>query len=524
MGMSIIRPVTIADSMFQSSNIAETEYAEFLMGTTYADGDIKQITIGPEILTLDVAPATAWVAGELITGQTSAHTARVISKITDYTYYIVERTDAFHLGEVIGVTGTPAKLADQGAAHPTTTAPTANVHMVYESLVAGNVGNYPPTDVLAAVPKWLALGPTNRWKVFDLKIQSQSSQATSMNWVFNPGLIDSISYLNLDATSLTTILADQNLDLITNGNDWTAATGTTPPTSWDLVGHPSNFLIDSGALKITADAANEGISQTVVVVPETEMQLLGIYKNTAGDIAQYSIRDMTNGVDVLATTDLTSSTVSSTLSHVFTVPVGCISLKISLMAKANGDIVWFDTVSLAPVVYNDSITLLSTVAVIDWYTYFFEPIVRPTDLVRTDVAQAGLPPISAASVTVTINNTGGSAKCGGIVTGLKFPLGRLLRSPSIGIIDYSTKTVDSFGNYSISTKAYSKRLSCSLWLNNSVVDETVRQLATYRATPMVYIGSEDYSSLIIYGFYKSFEIEIAYPNHSECSLDIEGLT
>jgi hypothetical protein len=393
-------------------------------------------------------------------------------------------------------------------------------HKRYESLQANNINHTPSTSPTW----WYDLGATNRWKTFDAKVQSQASQATPLNWVLNPGLIDSISLLNIDATEIQIIMADQNTDLVLNGTAWTGATGVTPPNSWDLVGSPSDFTIDGGALKITADAANEGISQTITVVPGTEMQLLGIYRNTAGDIAQYAVYDVTNAADILVTTDLGSSTVDSTLSYVFTVPAGCTSIRISLMAKANGDIVWFDTVSLSDVVYNKTVETLSTIPVIDWYTYFFEPIIRAIDIMKTDIAEIGAPPISTASVTIIVTYAAGTAKCGEIVMGLKFEIGAMRYNPSVGIIDYSIKATDDDGNMTITERAYSKRMSCDLMIKNTIIDEVLRQLTLYRAKPLVYVGSEDYSALIIYGFYKSFEIIIPYPNFSECSLELEGLT
>jgi hypothetical protein len=39
----------------------------------------------------------------------------------------------------------------------------------------------------------------------------------------------------------------------------------------------------------------------------------------------------------------------------------------------------------------------------------------------------------------------------------------------------------------------------------------------------VWVGSEEYASMIVYGFYKDFSIEISYPTVSICSLEIEGL-
>ena len=75
-----------------------------------------------EVINLDVAPATDWAVGDTITGQTSGATAVVVVKINNFSYRIWKHfhtgTD-FQLGEVVGVTGVPAKLADQGASRPT---------------------------------------------------------------------------------------------------------------------------------------------------------------------------------------------------------------------------------------------------------------------------------------------------------------------------------------------------------------------------------------------------------------------
>jgi len=43
-------------------------------------------------------------------------------------------------------------------------------------------------------------------------------------------------------------------------------------------------------------------------------------------------------------------------------------------------------------------------------------------------------------------------------------------------------------------------------------------------TPVLWIGSESFESLTVYGFYKEFSIDLAYPTVSYCSLTIEGLT
>lgn len=170
-------------------------------------------------------------------------------------------------------------------------------------------------------------------------------------------------------------------------------------------------------------------------------------------------------------------------------------------------------------VYNVTTDLVSTENVIDGYTYCFEPILQ-----RTDIALFDIPPYPAASISITVTYAGSTAKLGEIVIGKATRLGFTEYNPSISIIDYSRKEADTFGNYVVVQRTYSKRMSCSLFLDNGYVDEVVRQLSLYRATPLVWVGADDFSSLIVYGFYRSFDVTIPYPTQSACSLEIEGLT
>jgi hypothetical protein len=81
-----------------------------------------------EILTIDVQPATAWVPGRLITGQTSGATCVVVSQLTALTYQVRSRTGTYQNNEIIGVTGTPAELADQTVMCPTLTGSSITIY------------------------------------------------------------------------------------------------------------------------------------------------------------------------------------------------------------------------------------------------------------------------------------------------------------------------------------------------------------------------------------------------------------
>lgn len=256
-------------------------------------------------------------------------------------------------------------------------------HKNYECLV--NNTNYNPADYsITTVPKWLDLGYCNRWRMFDTIVGTQTSQATSFSISIVPGIIDSIAFLDVEATTI-----------------------------------------------------------------EIEM------------------------VDPVEGT-----------------------------------------------VYEETLDMIMKSPVVDGYTYFFEPIITDDAAVLL-----GIPPFGSATITVTVTNTGGTAKLGTLALGTQKHLGLTLYEPSISITDYSKKEVDAFGNYTIVERRFSKKFSCDLSLNSSAVDDLQKTLATYRATPVIWVGSDaSYSSMIIYGFYKSFQITVPYRTKSNCSLEIEGLS
>ena len=175
---------------------------------------------------------------------------------------------------------------------------------------------------------------------------------------------------------------------------------------------------------------------------------------------------------------------------------------------------------LSATIYNKTFAMTVMAGVSDWYMYFYQDFIFKSDLVITDI-----PSVSKALINVTINNTGGTAKCGNCVIGTYYDIGDTQYGASAGIVDYSGKQTDTFGNTTVVKRTYAKRMNTNLMINNDIVDDVFNLLATYRSTPLVWLGAESlYTSLIVYGFYKDFDINIAYPDYSSCSLTIEGLT
>jgi hypothetical protein len=170
------------------------------------------------------------------------------------------------------------------------------------------------------------------------------------------------------------------------------------------------------------------------------------------------------------------------------------------------------------VVYDVEHSMIDTGWVTDWYAYFYEPTARKADRVIT-----GLPRYPNATVRVLLESPD-YARCGEMVMGRAREIGGTQYGATVGIQDYSIKQANDWGDYTILERAFAKRAEFRIWVESTVVDGLQTMLANYRATPVVYVGSTLYGATVVYGFYKDFGTEIAYPTVSICTLTVEGLS
>ena len=103
-------------------------------------------------------------------------------------------------------------------------------------------------------------------------------------------------------------------------------------------------------------------------------------------------------------------------------------------------------------------------------------------------------------------------------------LGTTETAPTIGIIDFSRRVTDDFGVTTVVERGFARRMSVRLAVPFEAVDVVQRQLADLRATAATWIADDRFGSLSIEGFYKDFEIDLAVPPMSYCTLTVEGLT
>ena len=166
--------------------------------------------------------------------------------------------------------------------------------------------------------------------------------------------------------------------------------------------------------------------------------------------------------------------------------------------------------------YTETKSLISH-GVLGWYDWFFESPIRIADAVFT-----GIPPYIGETLTVTLDNTGLDAKCGVMVLGKAKILGATQWEANRSINDYSQATEAVDGSVTLTQGNYSKRLNMEFKVPQGLESEATRVLEQYRATPMVFVGSDEYEMTIIYGFLGSWAVPISNTGRN-AYVEIKGL-
>lgn len=170
-------------------------------------------------------------------------------------------------------------------------------------------------------------------------------------------------------------------------------------------------------------------------------------------------------------------------------------------------------------VYNKTVNFAAVQPASNWWSWFFAQRSAPTQDISLD-----LPAYPNASISIILSG-GSSLAVGAILIGqqMRFGLG-ISQGARVGIQDYSRKETNEFGDTVLVQRAFAKRASFDMLIEKSEVDSLQNFLTTVRAKPCLWIGSSEYESTVVFGFYKNFDILISYPNHADCELELEGLS
>lgn len=169
------------------------------------------------------------------------------------------------------------------------------------------------------------------------------------------------------------------------------------------------------------------------------------------------------------------------------------------------------------VVYSSTVLLDEPVS--DWYEYFFNPITLATEAVFT-----GLTPFTDAAYTISIDNTGGTAKCGELLMGSVMDAGVTEAGVSDGIDDYSLIQPDEFGVRDIVERDFADNMELTVFVQTQKSAPLKRFLTQNRAKPVLVIASDARPDAQVYGLAESWRRILSYPNYDVFNIVMRGLT
>lgn len=202
--MRVLPPITVTDGMLTSTTATEPGVGEaaWASGTSYAAGD--RVILGSPSATVTISNASpavvTWSSNGLPNGTPVVFTttgALPTGLTAGRVYYVIERTSgAFQVSEDLD--GAPVVTSSAGSGTHTGT---AQIHRAYVSQVGSNSGNPPAID---DGTKWLDVGPTNRWAMFDLLRNTGTVAASPLTVVLTPGeRVDSLALVGVVADEVT---------------------------------------------------------------------------------------------------------------------------------------------------------------------------------------------------------------------------------------------------------------------------------------------------------------------------------
>ena len=173
-------------------------------------------------------------------------------------------------------------------------------------------------------------------------------------------------------------------------------------------------------------------------------------------------------------------------------------------------------------IYDRTVDLIDGTDVVDWLTFFTEPLVYDSEALLDD-----LPAYAGYRVDITIFvESGNTAGVGEIVLGRVVDLGTTLDGTGIGFEDFSTKDRDVFGNAIIIERAFSDTVDFQFSSPTSRARQIKRQMTNLRATPAVWYPGTDMTEFgaTVFGYVADFNAPLSAGGLTFYSLKIEGLT
>lgn len=225
----------------------------------------------------------------------------------------------------------------------------------------------------------------------------------------------------------------------------------------------------------------------------------------------------TNKMKMFDTSNSTASTATNTMT--FTVQPGTVTNSVAFLAMSNintGRVVMTDPVD--GVVFDQTYDFREVIPEANWWSYYF----AVTSLI-TDFTVMDLPSYGSATITVTLTGSG-TIGLGTFIMGIQRFIGMGVHyGASLSVQDYSRTEFSEYGDLILQKRNYSQRATFEMTLTAAETDAANRLLTSIRATPVLWVGTEEYETAILFGIFKELSIQFTHPQHNQCSLQLYGL-
>ena len=334
----------------------------------------------------------------------------------------------------------------------------------------------PSSRLTGADPLWIDLGPTNRHAMFDTIISTGTEQTAGIK--SDTGLASTVT------------LTSANPGVVT----------------WTAHGLPYGSTLTLSTTGALPTALTAGTTYYVVAAPSPTADTFSLAATLGGT--------------AINTTAGTPSGVHTAVADLCVVVTPGICNGVATMDVSGVSAVKCEMFNGATSVYSETKTLDSTF-ISNWYEYFFEPYD-----VFADLLFGPLPPYPSATVKLTFTPTaaGSTIHCGAALYGNTVELGEVEYGASAGIEDYSRIETDDFGVTTVVERGFLKHASYSINVENAQFRRVFSTLAALRATPSVWIASDDVnlSPLNAYGL-PTFNTNVPYYGYVNCTIEIKGI-
>lgn len=430
-------------------------------------------------------------------------------------------------------------------------------HEVYECVLEGDSVLPPEQDP----ERWLLVGPTNRWAMFDASSGSVTVAEDMIRVVLDPGVVRALGAVELRGAELNIVQreADASLNVVRNPLDMTA-----PNWARASVLEPVPAMARDGSMTAvrlvanTATAAHyldeqlQGLQDGELFSVGCEMRPEGtprlrlgvIAKNGSGPVIEWDAESQALVVQSPGTGQTTVSFAAEPLED------GWVRLTIGGINALSGSVVprirphcrlpasfdapgdgvaavrvaqpmvarRFEPPPFEPAtLYSRTINLIRRPDVVDWLGFFANPINpdrRAVDL--------GLLPLAGTELEVTLYGIG-EVSIGSLGFGVLHEGWGTLYGLEQALRDFSDRSTNRFGSTSLKPGASTNSYRMTLQVPAAASDAVIDRIDALRGKPVMVLSSEAYASTLALGWFEDARRVFSSPGLHLISCRFEGL-